>query len=605
MTMLLYQTWASLLTSAGEEAPARVGQNDGDLMSMSTDAVTVLATATCASVEGLFREHPTLTSVAVLDGCRVGLLQRAQLGHVMAGRLGYGAVLNGRRAVAEVTDWSPLMIDGRSSVVDAAAAMLARRDADQWLDVLVDGGDRLGVVRAAVLLRSMGDAFAVGATHDDLTGLPNRAMFLALLDQACTRVESADGGGLSVLFIDLDGFKRLNDTAGHHAGDLALVGTARQLTGAARTGDVVARLGGDEFAVLLSFTEADCAASPKGLAGITGTIAERYRTALDVADLGVRASVGAATATRCPDPSLLLREADAAMYAAKHGGGNRVVVADSGSSVTFPDDRPGQARHFTVDAYGRLEQVPDQVEIEALHQALGQDQFVLHYQPIVRVGDLALVSVEALVRWQHPDLGLLSPADFLPVAEQHGLMARLDEWVLDRALADYQHLVRTHGADAPPYINVNLSRASLARPDLAAAVVAAVHRHRVAPARLRLELNEDAQVELITAAAPQLAELRQIGVALTWDDMGAGSSSLRHITAVPVDGLKIDRSFVRDMHSVPSAMAVVRMLVHLAEGLDVAVTAEGVETAAQLATLTDLGVGYAQGYYIGRPSPLA
>jgi diguanylate cyclase (GGDEF)-like protein len=492
-----------------------------------------------------------------------------------------------------------------AGVVDVAAEMLARPDVDQWHDVLVDVGDGVRVVPAALLLRSMGEAFAVGATHDDLTGLPNRAKFLARLKHACALLGSVEGGGLAVLFVDLDGFKRVNDTAGHHAGDLALVSTARALSAAARTGDVVARIGGDEFAVLLDFSEADCAASFHRLAGTVATIAERYRAALDNADIGVCASVGAAIASRRTDPSLLLSEADAAMYAAKGAGGNCVVVADGASTVAFAEDRSGRTRHFKVDRCGRLEQLSDQVEIEALHQALERDQLVLHYQPIVRVGDLAVVSVEALVRWQHPDRGLLGPADFLPVAEAHGLMARLDEWVLDRALFDYQRMVRDDQASAPPRINVNLSLASLARADLAATVVAALQHHRVAPSRLRLELNEEAQAELIALAAPQLAEIRQVGVSLTWDDMGAGSSSLRHITQVAVDELKIDRTFVRDMHSVPSAMAVVRMLIHLAEGLNVAVTAEGVETSAQLDTLTDLGVGYVQGYYIGMPSPLA
>ncbi|MFZ5851907.1 MAG: putative bifunctional diguanylate cyclase/phosphodiesterase, partial [Actinomycetota bacterium] len=344
--------------------------------------------------------------------------------------------------------------------------------------------------------------------------------------------------------------------------------------------DVVARLGGDEFAVLLALPPA---AGPEA----AEAAGHRVRAVLGTPDpeldgsLHSTASVGVAVSERgAADATTLLREADLAMYRGKSAGGDRVVVVrDVGGQLHCP--LPGGE----------------------LGAALAGDALTLHYQPIVEVATRAVASVEALVRWVHPRQGLLGPARILPEAERHGMLRRLDAWVLHRACADLARWTEQLGAQAPAYVNVNVSSALLAHPDLVATVLAATEAANLDPARLRLEIPEAADLDAVLAAAPQLRELRSQGVSLTLDDMGAGSSSLRHLSQLAVDGLKIDRSFVAGLLGNDRDLAVVRLLVDLGAGLGLLVTAEGVEEADQLARLADLGCPYAQGYHLGRPVP--
>lgn len=564
------------------------GQN---LRALSRPVLCVPADLPCEEVDLLFRRDPTLTSVAVLaeDG-RIGLATHTTITQVMSGPMGFGRVLYARQPVAEVASWSPLVVDDRTSVEETATQVVLRAE-DRWDDILVRSDQDLRVVGAVEVLQGLAAAFAARATHDDLTGLPNRSLFYAQIAEACAA--SADDEALvGVLYLDLDGFKEINDRRGHNAGDAELVAAARRLSAAARSGDVVARLGGDEFAVLLRLAPAGADRQAQRPAVHAAAVGERYRRALEEGGGALTASIGVAICRAgCVDPEMLLREADMAMYAAKHAGGNRVAITD----------RTGQ--HLTLGTDGLLEPHPDIAVRNALREAMRTDQLTLHYQPIVRLRDRLVVSVEALVRWQHPARGLLGPGDFLPDAERLDVLVELDDWVLDHAIAAYAAWRRDAVPGLPPFLNVNLSRASLQRPDLADLVAATLRRHALDPSHLRLELVEDAGTELLTAAAPGLAELRRHGVSLTWDDMGSGASSLKHVTQLIVDGLKIDRTFVAEMHTSPSALAVVRMLVHLADGLGMTVTAEGVETPEQLDTLTALGAGYGQGFHLARPAP--
>lgn len=567
--------------------------SSNDLLTLSRPAVHVPAEESCEVVDAMFRRNPSLSSVAVVaaDGA-LGMVTRERMSLVMSGPLGYGRVLNSRQPVAAVAFWHPLVLDADTGVEEAATRLLLRTE-DRWDDVLVRSGTGLRVSTAADLLQALAGAFAVRASHDDLTTLANRSMFF---DELRSRLrDPAADDAVVVIYLDLDGFKHVNDSRGHAAGDAALVTAARRLVAAARLGDLVARLGGDEFAVLVALdtrTEPD---PPDKLQQRAATIADRYRRALRSPEGHdtLRASVGVAIGLRGDaDAESLVHHADAAMYAAKHAGGDRVAMIDLHTGAVLG-----------VTESGALVANDDTLARQELQEALDTDQLVLHYQPIVRLHDGATVSVEALVRWRHPVRGLLGPGEFLADAERVGILADLDAWVLDRAVGDYATWRRT-GTATSPHLNVNLSRAGLARADLPDVVATTLRRHGVAPHHLHLELAEDAGTDLLTTAASRLVAVRDLGVSLTWDDMGTGASSLQHLTQIQVDGMKIDRSFVTEMTTSSAALAVVRMLVNLAHGLGLEVTAEGVETEHQLQLLTELGAGYAQGYHLARPMPV-
>lgn len=580
-------------STANRAIAALAATSRRDLLALSRPAVCVPGEELCEAVDLMFRRDGRLTSVAVVgkDG-RLGLVTRFALAQAMSGPMGYGRVLYARRPVAQMASWSPLLVAADTGVVELATQIVMRAE-DRWDDILVRAPQGLRVAGAAEVLQGLAGAFAIRATHDELTGLPNRSMFSSQIAAACARLQGSDDI-VAVLYIDLDDFKLINDTHGHNGGDAALVAAGKRLVSATRAGDVVARLGGDEFAVLLRLSGHPPDTPVQDVAERAAAIGERYRTVLRrPVESGLRASIGVAVChPRAMDAETLLREADMAMYAAKRAGGDRVVVAD----------RVG-GEHLRLAPDGSLEPHPDVVARAALREAMRTGELVLHYQPIVRLRDRAIVSVEALVRWRHPQRGLLAPGDFLPDAERLGLMVDLDAWVLDQAINDYAGWRHHAVPGVPESLNVNISRATLARTDIVELVTTPLRRHALAAQHLRLELVEDAETELLVAAAPRLDALRDLGVSLTWDDMGTGASSLRHVTQLRVDGLKIDRAFVNEMNTSPSALTVIRMLVHLAEGLGISVTAEGVETPEQLATLTEIGAGYAQGYHLGRPAP--
>ena len=561
---------------------------DRSLSTLGNAAVLVPHDVTCEQVDELFRRSGDLATVAVIGGeGRVGLASRQALSHLLSGPLGFGRVMYGRSPIGEFASWSPLMFEADTGIVTAAAHIVLR-ERNQWEDVLVQTSDGLRVVGAASILQGMTGSFALRATHDTLTGLPNRSLFFGRLERACAEPDVGGGGCLAVVYLDLDGFKRINDSFGHNGGDAVLVAAAAALRSVGRAGDLVARVGGDEFVVLFRQL---CHRADDGERA--GAVAERYRSALAAVPGGLLASVGVSVnRSGRANAELLVREADLAMYSAKAAGGNRVVVVDDVGD------------HLTMASDGRLEADPDLTTRQAILEALHTNQLFLVYQPIVRLSDRSVASVEALVRWEHPVRGLIGPSDFLPDAARLGLMAGLDDWVLDRALGDFADWTARGLAGFPPRLNVNISRASLAREDLFDVVAGTLRRHGVAAEHLGLEIIEDAATDLLNAAAPQLAALRAHGVALTWDDMGTGASSLKHVTQFDVDGLKIDQGFIRDMDTNPSALAVVRLLIHLADGIGVSVTAEGIETAEQLATLARLGAGYGQGYHLAVPARL-
>jgi len=412
------------------------------------------------------------------------------------------------------------------------------------------------------------------AFRDPLTGLGNRAMFM---DHAQDALAEADDTMTAVILLDLDGFKGVNDTYGHGAGDELLRVTAERLNANVRSNDTVSRLGGDEFVVLLPRLTDD---------QIADTVANRIlRDLLQPLVVGesvltIRASAGIAFARGGGhDVDDLLREADAALYQAK-------------------DDGKGVARRFDPARFAAAEQ--RRHDEQDLRTALAERQFEVHYQPIVDLAGEHTVGVEALIRWRHPARGLLAPAAFLDLAEEIGLMPELGLWVLEQACAQAVEWQR----DNPSFeLNVNLSASQLSSPQLADDVRAALERTGIPPRLLVLELTESVALTDLAESARVLATLKTLGVRIALDDFGTGFSSLSHLGALPVDVVKIDRSFVQAMPGSATGASVAEAVLQIARTFGLSPVAEGVEDADQAARLRDLECAQAQGYHFAKPMP--
>ncbi len=416
------------------------------------------------------------------------------------------------------------------------------------------------------------------ALHDPLTGLPNRHLFLEHLARAMLRARERPDYLFAVLFLDLDRFKVINDSLGHHVGDRLLSVVAGRLRGTLRSGDTVARFGGDEFALLLPDM-----ASPATAA----EVAERIQRAisepvnLDGYEVFTSASIGIALSSAdYGQPEHLLRNADMAMYRAKAAG--------TGRHETF--DRAMHAR-----ALLRLQQ-----ETELRH-ALERGEMRLLYQPIVALDTGRVEGFEALIRWEHPERGTVPAGEFVPLAEETGMILPIGRWVLEEAC----RRLREWQDDFPesrPAVSVNLSVRQFEQPDLAAQVEGALRASGADPAGLRLEVTESVLAQSPEATAAVLARFRALGIGVHMDDFGTGYSSLALLHSLPLDTLKIDRSFVRRIGAaVEDATPVVRTIVALAGSLGLATIAEGVETPEQLRAVRELGCGSAQGYLFARP----
>jgi diguanylate cyclase (GGDEF)-like protein/PAS domain S-box-containing protein len=414
------------------------------------------------------------------------------------------------------------------------------------------------------------------AFHDSLTGLANRALFEDRLSHALAGLPRT-GGGLTVLFVDLDDFKTVNDSLGHSAGDELLRAVGERLQHNLRGADTAARLGGDEFGVLLENASTFTAAAET---------ARRLLAALEPPfliegrQLNVSASIGIAVAEPSSEAMQLMRNADLAMYEAKGRGGAQWRLFEESMHVT---------------ALGRLELGSQ------LQRAVEEHQFELHYQPIVRLSDNAVVGAEALIRWRHPERGLLPPKEFLPLAEQTRLIVQMGHWALTEACGTLAAWQGAFPRRDPLFLSVNISMRQLHERDVVDDVRAALAEAEIAPQQLVLEITESYLADEAEATLGLLQRLRALGVRLAVDDFGTGYSALSYLQRFPIDILKIDRSFVEHARRASASLSLVRSIVQLGRSLHLELVAEGIEEAEQAEELLAMGVTSGQGFYFAEP----
>jgi diguanylate cyclase (GGDEF)-like protein/PAS domain S-box-containing protein len=418
------------------------------------------------------------------------------------------------------------------------------------------------------------------AFYDGLTGLPNRALFMNVLDRALARAHRRGEHSFAVLFLDLDRFKTVNDSLGHSSGDDLLVQVARRIEGCLRAGDTAARLGGDEFTILLDEIE-DASDATR--------IAERIQSELKRPfslaghEVFPSSSIGIALSTPVYEYGEdLLRDADTAMYRAKSQGRAHHAVFD-------------EAMHAHSLALLRLE--------TDLRRALERENFLVYYQPIVDLQSGELRGFEALVRWKHPEKGMISPGDFIPLAEETGLIIPLDHLVLREACTQVHHWQSVFSL--PLTISVNLSSKQFAQSDLVGQIQQTLADTGLAPRSLKLEITEGVLMDNPETAATMLHQLRELGIRLSIDDFGTGYSSLSYLHRFPLDTLKVDQSFVRRMNAEGENAEIVRTIVALARNLNMDVIAEGIETQVQMEQLREMQCESGQGYFFSRPLPAA
>ncbi len=461
-------------------------------------------------------------------------------------------------------------------------------DAVSWPDLLAlvsssyheADADRYTLERSIEIssneMRALHEVLTERARHDTLTGLPNRSALADYLGDALERRQFATGD-VAVLFVDLDNFKLVNDSLGHSAGDALLVGVAERIRSAVRDNDVVARLGGDEFVVVC--TDVDRAETAIAIARRISAALERPISVGDEETV-IGASIGIAFAgTRPATSDDLLREADIAMYDAKTVGQGPYVIFDA-------------AMRRRVE--GKL------TTANALRSAVGNNEFELEYQPIVRLADQRLVGMEALTRWHRPGHGTVLPYEFIPIAEQSRLITNIDAWVVRTACQQAAAWDRPDLA-----IAVNISAYDLQRPSTVDTISEELELANLRPTQLTIEITESALVAEDISIATSLARIKKLGVRLAIDDFGTGYSSFTYLRRLPAHILKIDRSFVALLDDDPSVRAIAAAIIDMGHALGLTVIAEGVETGNQANRLRALRCDAAQGFLFARPQPAA
>jgi len=469
---------------------------------------------------------------------------------------------------------------------DMEYRLIARDGRTIWVRdeaVLVKDGDRplywQGVMTDVTERKALEERLRHQALHDHLTGLPNRTLLMDRLAHALVRAEGR-GTKVAVLFMDLDNFKYVNDSMSHEAGDRLLVEVAERLRDCLRAEDTVARLGGDEFAILLEDLEREQEA-----VAVAGQVAQALRTPILVDDREIFAttSIGLAFGTYRQDrPEVLLREADVAMYRAKAGGKDH-------HAVYRPEMGELSSQRLTLEG--------------DLRRALEREELKVYYQPKVLVETGKIVALEALTRWEHPERGLLHPAEFVPLAEETQLIIPIGWWVLEEACRQVTEWQKLYPSDPPLAVNVNLSARQFYAPDLVEQVAGVLEETALDPSSLVLEITEGTAMEEAFSTTATLGALKGLGVKLAIDDFGTGYSSLSYLKRFPVDVIKIDHSIVEGLGRDRGDSAIVSATITLAHALGLEVIAEGVETDEEAAELQALGCNFGQGYYWWTPRP--
>ncbi len=513
------------------------------------------------------------SSLALLHDPHEMRARAAELGIEPDGTAGAGFEVFARQAragVVEEREWSYVRKDGARFPVQLTVTTL-RSESGHITGFLGIASD--------ITERKRQEAYTQHvAHHDSLTGLPNRTLLQDRMQAAIQRARG-EGGKIAAMMIDLDHFKRVNDSLGHHVGDQLLKTVAERILGCVRGSDTVARMGGDEFVVLLADAGEDAA-----IERVAAQIIERIAAPIPAAgyELLVTPSIGI---SRYPedgeDLQALLMNADSAMYRAKAAGRQTYRLF---------------SRDMQLDARNRI-------DLEgAMRQALKLGEFSLHYQPQVNLEDGEVSGMEALLRWRNPRYGTLSPADFIPVAEESGLIVEIGAWVLATACREARLLQMRTGR--PLRVAVNLSPRQFRQADLAETVQRALQDSGLAPEHLELEITEGVLMAHTADTVERLRQLRALGVSIAVDDFGVGFSSLSYIAKFPISTLKIDRIFVNQLPDSASDAAVALAILALARSLNIKVVAEGVETRAQLEFLMSHRCDLAQGYHLGRPVPM-
>jgi diguanylate cyclase (GGDEF)-like protein/PAS domain S-box-containing protein len=553
---------------AAEEALKRSEQRFRSLVQNSSDTITVVDAEGCieyqsASIQKVFGYDPsTLAGTKLSD-----LIHPEDIEDVMIALKG---------AVAGIAENAPISYRMRDVIG-------AWRYAESTLTNLLDDPSVCGIVlntRDVSERKALEDELAYRAFHDPLTALANRALFMDRLEHAMV-YKTRRTVQLAVLFLDLDGFKAVNDNLGHDKGDRLLIEVGKRLRVCLRPGDTVARIGGDEFTILLEDISGVHEAT-----SVADRITRELGAAFSIDGHAVRisTSIGISIGNAVEDhPDILLRQADAAMYRAKSSGKARYVIFDPTMST--------QQSTPYLQASGEL------------LAALEKGEFRLHYQPLLDLTTSRVTGVEALLRWEHPERGLLLPAEFIPQAEATGLIVPIGRWVLQEACRQARKWQMSNPGDPPVMMSVNLSAKQVQHPSLLDDVIAALGDSGLPASCLNLEITESMAMEHGQATLSTLRSLRDLGIHLAIDDFGTGYSMLAYLKHFPVDTLKLDRSFVMGLGQSTEDNAIVSAVLAFARSLDLSVTAEGIETGEQLALLKELGCDLGQGYYFARPLP--
>lgn len=536
----------------------------------------------CLLVLEIFQQQPSLFAVPVINHHNnpVGIVERNSFVEIFIRP--YAKELNAKKPIADFMNKAPVIVDKDTSIDD-----IARIIVDAGMQHMVSGfivtdeGQYLGIANGHNLLteitqRKQANLFKL-AHFDQLTKLPNRVLFLDRLNMAIIQSERQQNQ-VGLLFIDLDKFKHFNDSMGHSFGDELLIAVAERLIECVRESETVARLSGDEFTILL-----DNVKSQADLDVLCNRILDTMRQPLRVMgrEVFITVSIGAAM---CPNddvkPAGLLVKADAAMYEAKRSGRNAY-------------------RHYVAGmhlySYERMTLETD------LRMALDRNEFELYYQPQVLLSSGKVVGNEALIRWRHPQRGLLAPIHFIELIEESGLIVPIGKWVIEEACR--QQMVWMKSGLAPMRMSVNISAMQFYQSDFCQMVKTIVLESGIQPEHLELELTESVCMHDVGAVLIPLQELHEFGIKLAIDDFGTGFSNLSYLNKFPIDRLKIDQSFIRHIETEPVNIEIVRAIVALGRSMSLELVAEGVETDSEMDLAESCGCEFVQGYLFSKPLP--